>query len=61
MRNYTNRHIALLNRKGKQYRKMILQMSDEELLKMFPAPSEKVLIQLRRKVVKTNRLWPAQN
>lgn len=61
MRNSTNRSIALLNRRGKQFREMILQMSDEELLKLFPAPSEATLNQLRRKVVQISRLWSAQN
>ncbi len=36
-------------------------MSDEELLKLFPAPSEITLNKLRRKVVQINRLWSAQN
>ena len=36
-------------------------MTDEELLKLFPAPSEAALNKLRRKIVQINRLWSAQN
>jgi len=61
MRNNTNINVVSLNKKGRYYRKMILQMSDEELLKIFPEPSEILLNKIKGKVVKMGQLWSVRN
>ncbi len=61
MKYSTEGQLELLNRKGKQYRKMLLPLTDEELRNLFPTPSAEVMRKLKYKIARMERMRRARN
>ena len=59
MKHFTEGQLELLNRKGKQYRKMLLPLTDEDLRNLFPSPSAETIRKL--KIARIERLRRARN
>lgn len=61
MKYSTEGQLELLNRKGKQYRKMLLPLKDEDLRNLFPSPSAETIRKLKYKIARIERLRRARN
>jgi hypothetical protein len=61
MRNFTESNVELLNRQGKLLRKLILQLSDEELMNFTPTPSSNMIKRLKLRMLRLSRMLMTKN
>ncbi|WP_132432879.1 hypothetical protein [Natronoflexus pectinivorans] len=54
-------HLEYLNKKGQILRKLIMQISDEDLLRKLPAPGKHIIKQLKIKTSTISALLSSRN